>query len=1295
MAETQSTEKPVPPQKTHSDYTVGWVCALPKEQTAATAMLDQLHQDLPKPPKDSNAYTLGSIRGHNIVIACLPKGQYGVTSAAAVAIQMIATFPAVRFGLMVGIGGGVPPKVRLGDVVVSMPIHQFPGVVQWDMGKATAGGFERSGALNNPPTVLLTALGKLETAHELEGPRVPEYLEEMGRRWPRLAQRYMRSSALEDTLFRGDYNHVTKPSSGDDIVEEDYDDGDEQEAESCRYCDKTKVVRRKPREMRIHYGLIASGNQVIKDASARDQLNNDLGGSVLCLEMEAAGLMNNFPCLVIRGICDYADSHKNKGWQEHAAAVAAAYAKELLCTIIAEDVDSEVPVQEVVDKIDKIDLNLRDVKEKVQADQDERDRAKILEWLTIIDYAQQQNDFISRRQPGTGEWLLESPEFQSWLSEGEKTLFCPGIPGAGKTIQTSIVIYHLNNRFLYDTSVGIAYIYCNFQRQAEQTVEYLLLNLLKQLAMSQHPLPSSVKDLYKRHRTRNTRPLLEEISATLAAISTSFSRTFIIVDALDECQDAGMVQSRSSFLLAQLYLDSLVGKRSPTSIREALEDIRTAPNRSSNNSGTLEIAYDKALERIKLQKGDMPGDAMIILTWIVNAKRRLTLPELQHALATEVGKPSLDEDNIPSQQHIVMSCSPLITVEEESNVVRLVHYTTQEYLEKALDKWSPEGKTMMTRTMVAYLSFNEFGIENSDDEDYLPFEKYRFYPYAARYWGSHAREAFAPINEVMGFLENGKKLQVSQLFSEESYIYIGISGSRRLTTALHVAADVGLKEATLALLQRKHDANARDGEGMTPLSRAARKGHEAVVETLLLYPSIDIELADKVLRRPLWHAARHGSDRVARLLLDRGADLNYTDGTGSTVLHQAAFGGHVATVKLLLERGADLESKNYGCGTALAAAVEGKSANVIKLLLSHKARVDYRYDLFRLWDTAWNFGREVTLLWHAAEKRDSVAVELLKKAGCRLDFKAPHGEALPGQTHSSAALWAVKHGHDLVLKLLLQMHPDTVFSTFSRGQLLAAAAANGHSDAAKLLLADAKTAVECRDINGQTPLSLAAKKGHLGVVELLLDSEHFRIQVDSKDNQGRTPLMHAIIGHHGKVIQSLLDSGGAAVNAQDNDGCTAMVHGAKEGYFKGVKTLLRHDADLALEVDNWGRTPLMHAIIRHHGTVIQYLLDSSRAAVNAQDYEGLTALSHAAKGGDIRMVKYLLRRGAESALEGRSQLSEPAAASHTGISSIDGRPAWQERKAVYGDIGGAWGAGCVDHPYQRLPSRPVEEAAKP
>lgn len=98
---------------THNDYTVGWVCALPKEQTAATAMLDQIHYDLPKPPTDHNTYTLESIGRHNIVIACLPKGKYGTNSASAVATRMVGTFPSIKVGLMVGIGGGIHRRLDL------------------------------------------------------------------------------------------------------------------------------------------------------------------------------------------------------------------------------------------------------------------------------------------------------------------------------------------------------------------------------------------------------------------------------------------------------------------------------------------------------------------------------------------------------------------------------------------------------------------------------------------------------------------------------------------------------------------------------------------------------------------------------------------------------------------------------------------------------------------------------------------------------------------------------------------------------------------------------------------------------------------------------------------------------------------------------------------------------------------------------------------------------------------------------------------------------------------------------
>jgi len=123
----------------HNDYTVGWVCALAKEQTAATAMLDKIHDDLSKPSNDHNAYTLGSIGEHNIVIAYLPEGEFGNNTAATVATRMASTFPSIKFGLLVGIGSGAPPAVRLGDVIVSTPANGLSGVVQWDFGKAERG----------------------------------------------------------------------------------------------------------------------------------------------------------------------------------------------------------------------------------------------------------------------------------------------------------------------------------------------------------------------------------------------------------------------------------------------------------------------------------------------------------------------------------------------------------------------------------------------------------------------------------------------------------------------------------------------------------------------------------------------------------------------------------------------------------------------------------------------------------------------------------------------------------------------------------------------------------------------------------------------------------------------------------------------------------------------------------------------------------------------------------------------------------------------------------------------------
>ncbi|KAI1610554.1 putative kinesin light chain [Exophiala viscosa] len=307
------------------DYRVGWVCALPKELTAARAMLDEEH-DSSQVPNDNNSYVLGRIHGHNVVIACLPAGVYGTVSAATVANNMLRTFTGIRFGLMVGIGGGIPNldqgvDIRLGDVVVSQPDGTHGGVVQYDFRKNLGDGtYERKGVLQPPPTFLLAALGNLQSRHQIHGNRILETIAAMVERFPILADDgFVHPGTEMDVLFCGNVDghkgglHCTRCQNG--------------------------ILERRPRGDRrpeVHYGTIASGNELMKNVVERDRLGRELGAK--CVEMEAAGLMNEFPCIVVLGICDYADFYKNDVWQEYAAVTAAGFAKELLSIVKTAEV---------------------------------------------------------------------------------------------------------------------------------------------------------------------------------------------------------------------------------------------------------------------------------------------------------------------------------------------------------------------------------------------------------------------------------------------------------------------------------------------------------------------------------------------------------------------------------------------------------------------------------------------------------------------------------------------------------------------------------------------------------------------------------------------------------------------------------------------------------------------------------------------------------------------------------------------------------------------------------------------
>lgn len=295
------------------DYSIGWICPLVIERAAAEAMLDERHESLPNYEDDINVYTLGRIGRHNVAIAGLPDASSLAMLFAAQ--HMRFAFRNIRVVLLVGIGGGVPGgenDVRLGDIVVG-------GVIQVDAGlmvpeDVDEDGFVVSGTTKQPSAELCDIIDAVRRRHQAlpvaESPAFVGYLAKAIEERPRMEAHY--PGADQDRIFEHTYDH--KP-----------------DGPTCRNCDSEKIIHREARqrtEPRVHHGLIASANNVRKDGGTREKLRKKL--NILCFEMEATGILNDRSWLVIRGISDYADSHKNDQWQPYTALAAAAYAKEWL-----------------------------------------------------------------------------------------------------------------------------------------------------------------------------------------------------------------------------------------------------------------------------------------------------------------------------------------------------------------------------------------------------------------------------------------------------------------------------------------------------------------------------------------------------------------------------------------------------------------------------------------------------------------------------------------------------------------------------------------------------------------------------------------------------------------------------------------------------------------------------------------------------------------------------------------------------------------------------------------------------
>jgi Ankyrin repeats (3 copies)/Ankyrin repeats (many copies) len=405
----------------------------------------------------------------------------------------------------------------------------------------------------------------------------------------------------------------------------------------------------------------------------------------------------------------------------------------------------------------------------------------------------------------------------------------------------------------------------------------------------------------------------------------------------------------SRFLLARLRVESLLDKNTRKDVKLALQQFSRSPKTDTWLEQAYDEAYDDTIMRIEAQ---LPGKVVLAkktLSWITYARRPLTTDELCHALAVEPNEDTLDKDNIPYIDDLVSVCSGLITITRETNIIRFVHYTTQEYFARIIEKWNPAAQEEITLTCLSYLSLLHFrsGSSPNDYEFNMRIKENVLLDYSAQYWGEHAIPVEEQVSKAaLAFLKHKNLLSCAvqaSIISESKYFYEGYSQNfPKDTTGLHLTARFGLlylSEVMLSGAGTTDDslADSRDSYGRTPLSLAARSGHESIVRLLVDRDDVEVDSRDSLYgQTPLSRAAGSGHESIVRLLVDRDdVEVDSRDSLyGQTPLSRAAGSGHESIVRLLVDRDdVEVDSRDGLGRTPLSLAAKRGHASIVGLLV--------------------------------------------------------------------------------------------------------------------------------------------------------------------------------------------------------------------------------------------------------------------------------------------------------------------------------------------------------------------------
>jgi nucleoside phosphorylase len=932
---------------TRDEFTVGWVCALPVEVAAAKATFDRIITEPlpPKPAEDTNTYVLGILDGHYVVLAHPPSGTYGSTTVSNVVALLHASFGKLRFTLLVGIGGGIPgtkEDIRLGDVVVSRPIEDRPGLLQHD--SAATGKDMMHGVMTDEPSILLiTAKSKTETAGYFQESRVPLYIARAVQEDP---ETFAYPGPEQDTLFRRDYNHV--PTS---------------EPETCELCDPGQICHRIPRENQfpvVHYGLVIASRQQIRHGTTRDKLAEEQ--EALCLETEAAGLEDLASCLVIRGVCDYADSHTSTLWHGYSAVAAAAYAKELISltpTLTRTETLAATIHAMATPILDALLLTRPEV-----------DRTSLIA-------------LKGRRVEGTCEWIAETNSYQAWLTDANApVLWVSGRPGKGKTM-LAIFLTETLQPMINSADGVLLYYFCSNRDKNRNSAVTVMRGILHQWIDRCRHLGQYAKSFFEGTETTkhtvSSFVTLWKVFLTLLQHSKP-SQVVCVLDGLDECEKDSLKQlldaivdqlaspeekasPQLKFVLLSRPQPAILETRLAQYLRVKLDDsqkevsndvkryveakvkelaseqgltedmvqqLRQAllagaegtflwvgfvanelKGRSWNDMYDVLHGIPKTLGGIYqrlLQQIDAKEELVPILHWVVLAAQPLTVDDL--AAASNVARSGARVTTEDVKRRLV-SCGLMVKI--EANVVNLVHESAKEFFQS--DQADVEGIKMfhMTQHTHAILMKSCLTLIEQTYKTSMTIreqcEQNSLLKYACAYWPEHLRHSIEVID--------GQSELSRPFFQAESplrkewwdfyWTYERNGGGAPSFTLLHLAAYFGAVAWAAPLLgQHSKFVSRKDNLGRTPLPWAVYRGHR---------------------------------DMVA-LLLDHGARVNSKDRSRLTAFHIAVTTEHEDIVALLLDRNAYLEAEAESGETPLIRAIGAESKAIVQLLLERGARVD-------------------------------------------------------------------------------------------------------------------------------------------------------------------------------------------------------------------------------------------------------------------------------------------------------------------------------------------------------------------